>query len=326
MTRRRSLLAPAFLLFLPLGTLLWADVASAQATTSEQRLAERLLELEEAIEELLAQLSPEGRARVRALAAALKEAENDAAGKSEAPTAAEPAARLDERAGVREAIPPRQPPAVEPTAATPRVVAKEPATPTAASPEDEAPNVERDATETPIAAQPTESATGAAPPIDAEARQAAEGKAAVADRTSDAPTDACQPLAPFDTSGDGLLSGADRLWRHFYLETDLPKDDGIVSLFDLDIRSVALEVDSYGVKGDAEGYVQRTSRYRFQLIGRAARKVRDGFLAVDAGGLARNGTLVLLDASGNELDGIQVLQAGQILALASGEQVPVLCR
>lgn len=139
------------------------------------------------------------------------------------------------------------------------------------------------------------------------------------------PDPPCQPLLGFDTNQDGALSGGDRLWRHFYLATGGAQDDGFVSLFELDVRSVALDVSSFGTKGDSEGYVVRGDRYRFELIGRVSRRVPSGLLAVDADGLARNGSARLLDENGDPLGGMQVLESGQRFAFEDGSEFPVGC-
>lgn len=295
---------PLHLLCTPLLLLLFGVFGQeGRAQESEREVARRVVQLESEIEALLANLSPEARDRVLALVEALKEetlkeekgATTDASAAAPPPTSGssageKPAERVADSAASEEMAPSVTAAQRSPAASRSPDAAT---TPTSAPPP------------RPLPTAPTPSPSAADPSVSESS---------------------CLPLALFDTSGDGVLSGADRLWRHFYLETDLPKNDGIVSLFELDIRSVALDVETYGVKGDAEGYIQRGSTYRFQLIGRAARRARDGLLAVDATGLARNGTVRLLDAEGNELEGFQVLSGGQTLAFASGERVSPLCR
>ena len=138
-----------------------------------------------------------------------------------------------------------------------------------------------------------------------------------------APT--CSPLIGLDSNEDGVLSGADRLWRHVYLTIDDASKDGVLSLFELNIRSVALDLRSFSTKGDAEGYVRRGQDFRFQLIGKIARKIPSGRLTLDASGIGRSGSLQLINSAGEKLDGFQILNPDHSLLWPDGTRTALGC-
>ncbi|HVS65472.1 MAG TPA: hypothetical protein VMT85_18435 [Thermoanaerobaculia bacterium] len=135
------------------------------------------------------------------------------------------------------------------------------------------------------------------------------------------PASRCRPLAVLDTNGDARVSGADRYWRHLYLRLD---DGELVSLFELDIREVATDLDEYTTAEDFVGDVSIGDEAVFHLVGRRRGGSR-GSLALDADGLRRGDGPSLVDAEGRPADGIQPLRAGDSLIGADGRTHPLSC-
>jgi len=131
----------------------------------------------------------------------------------------------------------------------------------------------------------------------------------------------CRPLAVLDTDGDGQVSGSDRHWRHLYLRLD---DGEVLSLFDLDIRQVAVELDEYTTDRDFVGEVSVGDEAVFHLVPRRRGPSR-GSLAIDADGLRRGDGLSLVDREGRPLEGIQVLSAGSAVVDADGNTHTIRC-
>ena len=131
----------------------------------------------------------------------------------------------------------------------------------------------------------------------------------------------CRPLAVLDTDGDGQVSGSDRYWRHLYLRLD---DGETSSLFDLDIRQIAVELDVYTTDRDFVGDVSVGDEAVFHLVPRRRGPSR-GSLAIDADGLRRGEGPSLVDREGRPLEGIQVLSAGSALVDADGNTHTIRC-
>lgn len=133
----------------------------------------------------------------------------------------------------------------------------------------------------------------------------------------------CRALAVLDSNADGQVTGADRYWRHLYLE--LQGEDEPVSLFDLDIRGVTVELDAYTTEQDFVGDIAFDDEAVFRLVGRRRGPDR-GSLAIDADGLRRGEGPSLVDAEGQPLRGIQRIRAGQALVDGNGARHPIACQ
>jgi hypothetical protein len=139
----------------------------------------------------------------------------------------------------------------------------------------------------------------------------------------------CRPLAPLDSDGDGQVSGADRYWRHLYLWDDANANGQVdageaVSLFELDIRSVSVELDRYTTDKDFVGDVSAGAEAVFHLIARRKGPSRRS-LALDADGLRRGEGPSLVDAADAERTGIQPLRRGDALIDSAGDRSRFPC-
>ena len=135
----------------------------------------------------------------------------------------------------------------------------------------------------------------------------------------------CAELAPFDSNGDGVLSGLDRYWRYFRLWRD--DGDGTMEerelrgLYDSGVGELTLRLGTYRtVDGDA-GDVLDDGTLGLDLPG------REGIarLTLDADRLARGGELELRGADGAPLSGRQVLTPEMIVAAADGRTTALYC-
>jgi hypothetical protein len=147
--------------------------------------------------------------------------------------------------------------------------------------------------------------------------------------TAPPPPSACRPLALLDSDGDGRVSGADRYWRHLYLWHDADGDRAIddgerLSLFELDVRWVAVELDSYGTDDDFVGDVVLGEEAVFRLVGRRKESDRRA-LALDADGLRRGDGPALVDDAGAPLSGVQPLRRGSAMLDADGSRFGFPC-
>ncbi len=259
-----------------------------------ERVAQLLLALEREAESLLEELSPAQREAVTQ--------------------------RLEELRAAAERPP-----------AAPEVAASDP--PPDRAPEADPPtHVETESETDPALAAPPPSP--AAAPGTPERRPAPESSAPAGETDPPPPTEpACTLLAPFDTSNDGIISGADRLWRHLYLTrpgteplySRKSRGKTSYSLFELDIRSLGLDLQSFQTKGKSEGYVARGSTYRFQLLGDAAKRLGSGDLTIDATALREGGSWTILGDDGQDVEGLHVITPATHLRDSDGRLLQLAC-
>ncbi len=142
----------------------------------------------------------------------------------------------------------------------------------------------------------------------------------------------CNTMQPLDENGDGIVSSADRYWRHVYLWTDKNgdrqiQDREVASAYDRRIREIAVSLETFvRIKGGL-GEVRIEDRIVLDLrgdgFGERARR-DDAILVVDAGALARGNGPRLFGPGGEPLEGFQPFRAGLRLELA-GETIALNC-
>lgn len=144
----------------------------------------------------------------------------------------------------------------------------------------------------------------------------------------------CNLLEVLDEDGDGQIDGGDAAWRFLYLGEDENGNgelDGneVQSAFDRGVRSISVSGGSYEDRKERLGLV-RVSGGQVVLVLQTGGLFRDGTtearLAVDAEGLERAGVGQLLDAQGDPVDGIVLLETGLRLRQPDGETVRLRCR
>ncbi|MEO1085961.1 MAG: hypothetical protein AAFY88_17115 [Acidobacteriota bacterium] len=148
---------------------------------------------------------------------------------------------------------------------------------------------------------------------------------------------ACRTLGPFDTDGDGKLTGLDRHWRHFYLWTDVNEnrkldEREIESPYDRGIREIDVALRSF-----VRGKGKRKRALEIQLeeyilldVGGdgwsgADPRGDDGALAVDASALRKAGGPDLRDSRGRALEGVLPFRPGLVLRLTDGTEIVANC-
>lgn len=128
----------------------------------------------------------------------------------------------------------------------------------------------------------------------------------------------CAELAPFDTDGDGSISGFDRYWRFFRLWRD--DGDGAVeppeltTLYEAGVRELASDLARYETADGLDGGVRRVDGWiTLELAGR---KGGAATLMIDADRLGGAGELALVDAAGEPLGGLRRLGDETLLSVA----------
>ncbi|HVS14407.1 MAG TPA: hypothetical protein VMV46_10800 [Thermoanaerobaculia bacterium] len=200
----------------------------------------------------------------------------------------------------------------EPTPPVPRAAEPEVVEPETVEPVEAAPDPEE-----PEPGAPSAAGTSASHPV-------APGPAADPPAAS-----SCRPLALLDSDGDDQVSGADRYWRHLYLWADADGDGAIdegeaPSLFELDVRSVSVELDRYTTDDDFVGDVALGDVAELRLVGRR-RDADRRTLVIDADGLRRGHGPALVDARGEPVLGLQPLRRGWALVDEDGRRSGFPC-
>jgi hypothetical protein len=141
---------------------------------------------------------------------------------------------------------------------------------------------------------------------------------------------ACGGLAAFDRDADGIVSAADRAWRHLYLWQDdgdaVPEEDEVGSLFDHGVRALDTSRRTYTT---ATGFVGDLEIGEGVTLEVPARKrgadFERGELVVDNDGLRRAGEPTVRGANGQELAGYQPLRRDSRLVSSDGSELALPC-
>lgn len=143
--------------------------------------------------------------------------------------------------------------------------------------------------------------------------------------SDDEEAETCDTLILFDSNGDDVLSGSDRYWRHFYLWLDdgdgQIEDKEIERLFEAGIRRISVRLRSYDSRKGASGDVWIDDGVRLDLLTRG----RSANLVIDAEKLRGGDELLIRDASGARLGGMQALRSGLVIESVDGRQSRLLC-
>ncbi|MEM6796979.1 MAG: hypothetical protein AAF725_23595 [Acidobacteriota bacterium] len=147
----------------------------------------------------------------------------------------------------------------------------------------------------------------------------------------------CRTLEPFDTDGDGKLTGLDRYWRYFYLWTDVDEDRSVderevESPFERGIREVRVDLREF-VRGKGKRKrsleIQLEEHILLDVGGDgwsgAYPRGDDGALAVDTSAVREAGGPDARDGRGRPLEGVQPIRPDWILVLPDGEELRVNC-
>lgn len=142
--------------------------------------------------------------------------------------------------------------------------------------------------------------------------------------------EACRGLAAFDRDADGIVSAADRGWRHFYLWRDdgdaVLEEDEVISLFELDVRALDASRRTYTTASGFVGDLEIGDGVTLDVPAR--RRGADferGELVVDNDGLRRAGEPTVRSASGQELAGYQPLRRESRLVSSDGSETALPC-
>lgn len=256
----------------------------------------RLRALQQEIESLLASLSPEDRDQARRLLAEERAEESAPATDSASPDV--------EGGESRPAAASQQPRSAGSSVASERLVLSDPTEPLEPT-------------------EPREPAENAQPSAPWEPSRAA--LASAGDRESDptaATARACRGLRLLDHDGDGALTGADRYWRHLYLDlgSDRAMTEEPISVFEAGVRRIALDLRSFVDDSDRVGYLEFGERVRLDVVVRRRRGVESGVLIVDADDLARFGGPRIQNAEGELLGGWQPLRRGLVFVVGDRQE------
>ncbi|REJ72973.1 MAG: hypothetical protein DWQ30_25520, partial [Acidobacteria bacterium] len=167
---------------------------------------------------------------------------------------------------------------------------------------------------------PGPAAAAAEPPPPARATQ----------QPARAPRRTCNTLALFDSSGDGLFSGSDRHWRHFYLWNDdgdaAVSPEEITSLFDAGVRQVRLDLQRFDAVGDRSGEIEVGAYIVLRSpSARRSKFANSGRLVLDTDDVLRSRGPRLVGPSGETLAGLQPIVAGLSLVLPDGQRIALDC-
>ena len=140
----------------------------------------------------------------------------------------------------------------------------------------------------------------------------------------------CRGLAAFDRDADGIVSAADRGWRHFYLWQDdgdaVLEENEVISLFELDVRALDASRRTYTTASGFVGDLEIGDGVTLDVPAR--RRGADferGELVVDNDGLRRAGEPTVRSASGQELAGYQPLRRESRLVSSDGTAITLPC-
>jgi hypothetical protein len=184
----------------------------------------------------------------------------------------------------------------------------------AAAPEDAASTAPPDPVSPPTAASPTHIVETDGTPLDRAAPAAARVR--------------CNTLRPFDTSGDGILTGADRYWRYLKLWLDAdgdgrPAPNEWIHPFELGIVEIELDLRRFHNEDGSDGEIEREDgRLRFFPLGKHG---DSGVLGVETTRIRRGDGLDFRAPDGEPLEGIQELRPGLEIVPSSGDPVTINC-
>jgi len=140
----------------------------------------------------------------------------------------------------------------------------------------------------------------------------------------------CVHLAAFDTNGDHVVSAADKYWRYLRLWND--NGDGVVdedleieSLFELDIREIRVELDTYSLPDDILGDIEVQDTVTLWLGDAKGRAPKPAVLVVQAERMSRGGEIWFEDASGKVLTGYQAIGPSVFSETENGTRLPLVC-
>ncbi|MEM1176864.1 MAG: hypothetical protein AAGM22_00850 [Acidobacteriota bacterium] len=188
---------------------------------------------------------------------------------------------------------------------------------------------------------PSPSAPAAAADSDVQNSASPPGPAATQDIPTPTPVisrrGACRTLGPFDTDGDGKLTGLDRYWRHFYLWTDVNEnrkldEREVESPYERGIREIDVALRSF-VRGKGKRKraleIQLEEHILLDVGGDgwtgADPRGDDGALAIDTSALRKAGGPDVRDSRGRTLEGVQPFRPGWVLRLTDGSEIQANC-
>ncbi len=140
----------------------------------------------------------------------------------------------------------------------------------------------------------------------------------------------CSGLDIFDTNDDGLITGTDRLWRHFHVALDAETGGGAAaetrSAFEVGVRQIRLDLrGTINDRGGPGRMEVEPTRVLVEVTVKRRRGAQFGTLVLDADGLARSGGPRLRLPDGAVLDGMVVLRPGLVIVGEGGTAVTVTC-
>ncbi|MEE8526656.1 MAG: hypothetical protein V3T72_22190 [Thermoanaerobaculia bacterium] len=138
----------------------------------------------------------------------------------------------------------------------------------------------------------------------------------------------CNFLEVLDSNQDGKVSALDRYWRHLYLWSDSNgdrqvQDDEVASAYDLKVREIALDLDTFIFKKGHIGEIRVERFVTLDVGGDGLGSADDRVLVVDATKLGRGTGPRISSADDEPLAGFQPFQEGWRIE-QDGAQVIVL--